>query len=1162
MNNDFKNNYYIKRIRLINFHNFLNETIELADRGHLFVLGDNGSGKTTLIDAVHYVLSAGESMEFNSAARLAGSKAEGRRAQGIITRFNIDVGHLNPNGAVTYAAVEIIGHNGNPWTVAVGMSVNSPEENLKRWGIIRSGNLETVPFLIENENDEFRPRTAHEMKKALGGTGFFGQLQRYKNALAQQFLGGEKQFKDFCKFLSLGKAYREIASQTTDYHELFKRLLPEPRRDLFERIIDSLKSLDSSKYEIQSLKDKYDYIKNLLSLVEDIKYKQKHAFAADCIALQFEIKDIKSSIEILKRKKNRLEESHKYLEESFAEKVKTKKHFENQLEDYRQKDANGLIREEKTLNERLVYLSSEKEKIETVLARANAELLRLKNLNAGTVGIINEQLTGLFAKFTKLDQAMPFSISELIIAFKKCISMNVEEAVNEIKTMQFDDFFNKAGLHRDSVVVEIAKLEKNLEEYQGNIHKIEMNIAKLESQLEFLPDIEYFSDVLEEFKELDVDAKPLYKGLVWNKDVIQNEMNAVEELIGPEILCSFIASEDNYEKVSEIVFNDYPGIRLINSESLEPGKESIPFWIKKYFNIAESDPDSIIALAMEMSASEVEFNVDEECSTVKFRAHARGFSGLEAYIIGEENRNLKIRRDLENLELDLADYKSAIVEAQTSIKLKKTEKKNLINFINLLNSDIRRLDKNISLYVGCLASIKAVDTFVEDKQVLLENIIKEIAELNERVSNIQEIINRDGLANLEDVILDLAKNINVLENELRNIDKKIGSDEVQIIEIGKEYNLQCETLSQTEKKYAESIEEFARDYEFAGDLESYFNEQRSLYGLRTNIDCRNMASKARIERASAKAVLGDRIRNKQFSVEFGFYYDEEINLLLDRNGRQIADICEQYGMNIREQQEIINERTTELFKKIIMDELVSYLRERIDHLQIMVRKINILLENRYFGNNLYVFKIKTQKKYERLLNMLKQYNPLNDVLENELQDLFKDYRSEIVDTDPSEIPEILDYRNWYVYEMYVKTPDSEGNAMDKRIKSIGSGGEQAVPNYLLILTISHFLYSGTKIKLPILLFDEAFYGIDAGRRDQLMGFAGDIGLQVFIATPDQDGVRKEIAYSTSLLVRKDKDYDVHLYPFYWNNPENDAQGKFDLFENNKIVETVQFEKEL
>ena len=79
--------YPIHRIRLLNFHNFIDETITLEAAGHLFLLGDNGCGKTTILDAVHYVLTAGKGMEWNSAARLSGTKRDGRRVQGVILRY-------------------------------------------------------------------------------------------------------------------------------------------------------------------------------------------------------------------------------------------------------------------------------------------------------------------------------------------------------------------------------------------------------------------------------------------------------------------------------------------------------------------------------------------------------------------------------------------------------------------------------------------------------------------------------------------------------------------------------------------------------------------------------------------------------------------------------------------------------------------------------------------------------------------------------------------------------------------------------------------------------------------------------------------------------------------------------------------------------------------
>jgi uncharacterized protein YPO0396 len=243
-----------------------------------------------------------------------------------------------------------------------------------------------------------------------------------------------------------------------------------------------------------------------------------------------------------------------------------------------------------------------------------------------------------------------------------------------------------------------------------------------------------------------------------------------------------------------------------------------------------------------------------------------------------------------------------------------------------------------------------------------------------------------------------------------------------------------------------------------------------------------------------------------------------------------------------------------------MTELVNYLRAHVSDLDRMIRKIRNLLDQRSFGGQRYRFKIKPLKKYQRLITVIKKFSSFDPAAEEELKHFFEDHREEIVNTEVGEIPEELDYRNWYRYEMEVGSVGDQGVVMDRRTKSMGSGGEQAVPNYLLVLTIAHFLYHGKKVRLHTLLFDEAFYGIDAGRRDQILGFATDLGLQLFVASPDQDGVRREIQYSSTILIKKDLNYDVHLYPFHWENPDNIKQpGLFDKPEQPK---PVAFEKEL
>lgn len=55
-------------------------------------------------------------------------------------------------------------------------------------------------------------------------------------------------------------------------------------------------------------------------------------------------------------------------------------------------------------------------------------------------------------------------------------------------------------------------------------------------------------------------------------------------------------------------------------------------------------------------------------------------------------------------------------------------------------------------------------------------------------------------------------------------------------------------------------------------------------------------------------------------------------------------------------------------------------------------------------------------------------------------------------------------------------------------------------------------------------------------------------------------MRREISYSTTILVKKDSDFNVHLYPYHWQNPDNRQQ--FDLFSQPEEPGPVAFGEEL
>ena len=52
----------LRKIRLINWHRFENETIDVADS--VLISGENGAGKSTILDAVQFVVT-GSKANFN-----------------------------------------------------------------------------------------------------------------------------------------------------------------------------------------------------------------------------------------------------------------------------------------------------------------------------------------------------------------------------------------------------------------------------------------------------------------------------------------------------------------------------------------------------------------------------------------------------------------------------------------------------------------------------------------------------------------------------------------------------------------------------------------------------------------------------------------------------------------------------------------------------------------------------------------------------------------------------------------------------------------------------------------------------------------------------------------------------------------------------------------
>ncbi|WP_319586284.1 ATP-binding protein [uncultured Desulfobulbus sp.] len=1120
----------IRRIRLINFHNFINETIEINHGGHLFLLGDNGSGKTTLLDAIHLVLTANEDVEFNAAARVVGNLREGRRLQGIILRHNMDAAF--DSCGITYAALEIEGWQGKPICLVLGMETHTTDEQIRYWGVVRTCKLEDLPLLVEIPGGT-APATRRELKEQLSGNGFCPDLKSYRNELIRRLYGDENLFKETCRLLRMGKAYREIAAGTSDYHELFKKLLPDPQQDLFERVIRTLRELDQSKNDLAGLEDKQNYLKALADTVTQIDHLRESALRYTWLIHYLTIQNQSQQIAACEEEKTRHESELKDLRVQIEREINICDDYRRQLDALQKADASGLLTLHKERSAELSRLSIELSRQKDNLKMNEKHQSEMETRYQHEFQRWQTLITQFYNALHKLRQNLPFAISELLAEID---SMQRETSARELCDGIIESLTLNTQQHLTDLAIEQSGIQNQRTNLQDEIKAIESEIIRLKDSGEVMPRIPGFTEACRTIERNMIEFSPLYRQLEWKPGISANMRSMIEEVIGSEILSTILISSADYDTAAEHIFASYPGIRLARRED---AREDAPAWIRESFDIAESDPAAIRILAAEMYAAADTHPATRSLNdalVMRFRSHEYKLQGDPAILIGAQRRQEALRREVKRLSEQQKELESRLRDldkTQNALKIKQ-------DALYSLSQELRNAQLNIKDARYKVSEAQAqksnAEIRVNEQRSALDETIRVEGNCREVINVLEQRINNEGLDKLEEKQHRVSREIERSNQQITSLRQKEGAlcqrlldSSHQIEFIGMQIRLEEEQLGIFD----------AQLQPFAGGVESV-----TYYVLRTwrgqqfdNIEnVHAELEKVQREEYGQIGSLKERLNHPTYGAVYSFTYEERVNRLVDRHMSLIADVVEAGRQLIDEQREVINERTTELIRNIIMGDLFMEMKRGVRTLRDMVKKINYLLKGRVFGSNRYHFRLEEEKRYRELLSVIERLNPLDPAAQEELQHFLESCKSEIMATEVNEIPEPLDYRNWFHYELAMDVEGSEV-IINRRTKSLGSGGEQAVPNYLLILTVAYFHYDrNDSLRIRAMLFDEAFYGIDANRRDQLLGFASDLGLQLFIASPDLDGVKQEIPSSTTLLVVKDEECNIHLFACDFTNP--------------------------
>ena len=1158
--------YRIETIRLVNFHNFIDEVIEVRDGGHLFLLGDNGSGKTTVLDAVHYVLAGGE-LELNAAARLGGKRDDGRSLQGIVLRQDFERGVRNEGGAIAYAAIEL--HDpasGKRLSLGVGTEATTMEARVVRWGFVTTRPLAEITLL----DDASIPLDRDSLRRQLGATHVFAPLAGYRKELARRLFGSERQYDDAVRFWGMAKAYREIVAGARDFGSLFMRLLPAPDTGVFDEILRTLRAIDDLEVALRDLDAQAGYVRGLVELVRDVATNREAGARYRWLAC---LRERDETAELADRASAQAvtwrETEIRLGADVDAARLRSERAADT-LRRAESDDAAGVLGAVREAEVRRNELSVEVDRAQHAVTAAirdrdgaariatvrRAELARVARVAA-------DELMAAVAEVGELpgDLAVVHRLGEALEHLSNASGAPLADAAEATRAV---DMLARNASDAAIAARVGAQVAESAREIAASA------LAEIEIATEVGPSIPDYAIARRALGDAGIAARPIYELLEPASDADPAMLAGIEALAGEDLLGAFVVAEPERERARAIVASVAPSVRVVIATD---AAVRVPAWCERAIGAdggvgVASDTDyarsrsvALQVLAAELVQSSTFGEVEAPGTTHDAMLRGLGFrvAAESPRLLGAEARRRGHAAKLQQARVTLAATVRGADEAQRRVAAAQTTIDRVQRLHLAIRSAtgadiaaawhtlaaanhrvdlaIRAVGEIVRIATEATERVSAIDVHVAALRARIDGV--DLDELERRIAELrgacthartawEGLLAQRASASAEAGIADTRRKVAI---------ERVADLEVQLADAARVLRtclaaIGSDAARADDDKLAQYVRVTQRGDSF-----------RSIDTLRLRI-----AEVERVTEAAADELERDGsrgVRSLAHASRFGLLYDRARNHIEDRRGQPIAGVLAELEQSIEEQRSVVNERTRALMDTLVMGELARHLQGQIHHLHETIKGINRVLRGLRFGPSEYQFQVTPRADRAELVELVDRLSILDEASRTQFRAWIDARLDELRTTDDDEVPSLLDYRQWFEFKLRMSTTDAEGVELTHRLRQVGSGGEQGVPNYLLVLALAKLMFDAAGATVRPLLFDEAFYGIDAGRRDQLLRLATDLGLQLCVASPDQDGATASVRAATTLFVVKDANHDVHLAPYhYWNH----GGEQRDLFE--------------
>ena len=523
----------LTRIKLVNWHYFANETIDV--NGSCLLSGENASGKSTILDAIQLILTT-NTRRFNPAA----NEKSKRDLKGYVRCKTGEEGnaYVRKNSVISYVALEFYEESKDRFFV-LGAKFDSPDEEseIKRIWFCEEGSLDGFSFIVDN-----KPATDEQFKNNGKKLNPIRSTREAKERFKRRLGNLDDTFFDMIPKSLAFKPMDNVKKFITQF------ILPEKHVEV-EVLRENIRNLREMQLLIEEVRKQITHLQKIIETNDKMDEIQRDILVIDILLKIAEIED----------KKTKIEESQKNLERKTQELHSRKTDFDKISEELKsEQESLQAIRIDISNNECSKLIEKLKQDLQLLekdqsTAAAHIQVLQaqLENVIRALKYIPNipESINSLVVRNLGKTITPQESRDELFVILNSLFKKSNEE-LNGAKAER-NQALNVLRENLSEIKERIDKLRKNQITYPQNTVKLKEAIKKEFNNRSIDSDVRVFADLLE-------ITKPEWQ-------------NAVEGYLNTQRFNIIV--EPQYYDVAAEVYDRFKaqieGVALINTQALD-----------------------------------------------------------------------------------------------------------------------------------------------------------------------------------------------------------------------------------------------------------------------------------------------------------------------------------------------------------------------------------------------------------------------------------------------------------------------------------------------------------------------------------------------------------------------------------------------------------------